>query len=135
MALLAPNAGEREMLKRIVGDTGDNLTLRLYDNDITPAEGDTIGTYSISGGTGYGDTLLTGDSWTIETAAGDTTAATYAQKSFVYTGGDTVYGYYIMGLDSAGDSVVLIAEKFSDGHYTIPSGGGTINITPRIELE
>jgi len=30
------------------------------------------------------------------------------------------------------DSILMWAEKFVDGPYIIPAGGGTIKITPRI---
>jgi hypothetical protein len=139
MALLAPNAGEREMLARIVGShapgAGDTLFLRLFDNDVTPAEGDTMGTVSESDGTGYAAIALLGDSWTISTAGGDTTSATYAQQTFTYTAGDTLYGYYITTFDEGGDSVLFWHEEFSDGPYTIPGGGGTVKVTPRIQLD
>lgn len=140
MALKVTNLGEVELLNRILnpgGDSvGDTLWLRLYDNDITPAEGDTNTTYSESGGTGYGEINLRGDSWTITTEGGDTTHADYAQQTFTYSGGDTCYGYLIVEKAGyGGDSVIVIAERFSDGPYTIPGGGGTIKVTPRIELE
>jgi hypothetical protein len=139
MALLVNNIGEREMLARIVGAhvfaAGDTLFLRLYDGDTTPTEGDTYAKYSESDGTGYAAIALLGDSWTIATAGGDTTAATYAQQTFTYTAGDTLYGYYVTTRDESGDTIILYAERFSDGPYTIPSGGGTVRITPRVELE
>lgn len=136
MALKAVNIGEREILKKIVGDTGDTLWLRLFDNDVTPAEGDTNNTYSESDGSGYTQIGLKGDSWTISTEAGDTTHADYAQQTFTYSGGDTLYGYYVMEKSGyEGDSVVLMAEKFTDGPYTIPGGGGTVKITPKIQLD
>ena len=139
MALLAPNEGEEQMLRYITGNevfaSGDTLKLKLYDNDITPAEGDSFSTYVESTGTGYGDTTLQGDSWTFAIEAGDTVHADYAQQTFTYTGGDTLYGYYITSKDDVGDTIVLWAERFTDGPYTIPGGGGTVKVTPRIELE
>ena len=139
MALLVNDIGEQEMLARIVGKhapgAGDTLVLRLYDADRTPVEGDSISLYSESDGTGYAAVTLEMASWTIGEGAGDTSYATYAQQTFTYTGGDTLYGYYVTTADSAGDTLVYFAEKFSDGPYTIPSGGGTIKITPRIQLD
>jgi len=137
MALKVINEGEREMLNRIVGDTGDTIWLRLFDNNMTPDEADSGDSYTESGGTGYAQIPLYGDSWTIATAAGDTTAATYAEQTFTYSAGDTLYGYYIVeeaGYED-GDSVILIAERFTDGPYTVPGGGGTVKVTPRIQLE
>tara|TARA_Y100000310_G_scaffold343310_2_gene450329 strand:+ start:1324 stop:1767 length:444 start_codon:yes stop_codon:yes gene_type:complete len=147
MALLAGNESEVLMLKRILGDqrsgdtTGDTLFLRLYDNNITPVEGDTWLTYSESDGTGYASVAIPGDTsggpgWTYATGGGDTVSATYAQQTFTYTGGDTIYGYYVSTRDGeTGDTVVLWSERFSDGPYTIPGGGGTIKVTPKVQLD
>jgi hypothetical protein len=140
MALNVNNVAEQEMLLRIVGGTdptsaGDTLMLRLYDADKTPGEGDTFLDYSESDGDGYAAIALLGDSFTIDTGIGDTSYATYAQQTFTYTGGDTLYGYHVTTVNGAGDTILYFAEKFSDGPYTIPSGGGTIKITPRVQLD
>jgi len=147
MALLAGNEGETLMLKRILGDqsigdtTGDSLTLRLYDNNYTPVEGDSWLAFSESDGAGYGAVGIPGDTaggfsgWTYDTAAGDTVSATYAQVTFTYSGGDTLYGYYVTTRDGFGDTTVLWAEEFTDGPYTIPSGGGTVKVTPKVQLD
>ena len=148
MALLAGNQGEELMLKRILGDqgsgdtTGDTLFLRLYDGDTTPTEGDTWLKYSESDGTGYAAIAIPGDTaggsgWTYTTGAapGDTVAATFAQQTFTYSGGDTLYGYYVTSRDALGDTTVLWAEKFTDGPYTIPIGGGTVKVTPKISID
>jgi len=139
MALKATNQGELEMLARIVMKSspgaGDTLMLRLYDNDITPAEGDTFLTMSESDGAGYEAIPMTAASWTISTGGGDTTSATYAQQTFTYSGGDTLYGYYFTTKTEGGDTILYWSERFSDGPYTIPGGGGTVKITPRIQLD
>lgn len=130
MALLVPNVGETEMLKRILNAaTPDNVKLHLYKNNVTPSETDTVSTYTEDDGTGYAAISLTGSNWDTTTTAG---TASYAQQTFTYTAGTTVYGYYVT--DNAG-TTLLWAELFSDGPYTIPSGGGTIKITPTISLE
>jgi len=133
MALLVPYVGEVEMLNRILNhSTPDDVVIHLYTNNATPAPGDTVGSYTQSTGTGYAAITLTGANWTIATNAG-TTSATYAQVTFTYTGPEpTVYGYYVT--NNAG-TVVMWAERFSDGPYAIPSGGGSVKITPKIQLQ
>ena len=42
----------------------------------------------------------------------------------------SVYGYFVT--NNAG-TVLLWAERFTDGPYNLPSGGGSIKITPSIE--
>jgi hypothetical protein len=143
MALLAPNKGEVEILSRMVGKhapgEGDTLRLKLWKTKVGDSmrEGDTWIDFTVCTAAGYGDTLLIGDTgtghWTISTT-GDSSNAVYAQKTFTFTAGDSARGYFVTSKTSAGDTVVLWGEKFTDGPYTIPSGGGTIKVTPRISL-
>ncbi len=128
MALLVPNVGEEEMLKRIVGEATGDLTLHLYSSATTPAEGDTEATYTEVSGFGYAEKVLDGV-WSI--TPGEPTEATYPEYEFILTSGTaTIEGYYVT--DSG--TILLWAEKFTDGPYTIPAGGGSIFITPKIQL-
>jgi hypothetical protein len=135
MALLVPNEGEIELLKRMLNFTGSavpNVVLRLYTNNISPAEGDVVASYTQSTGTGYTHIVLTGSSWTVNSPAGTTTAE-YAQQTFTYTGAEAnIYGYYVTNTHPG--TIVLWAERFTDGPYSIPAGGGSVKITPKIEL-
>jgi hypothetical protein len=133
MALLVPDVGEQEMLGRILNkNTPYDVKLHLYTNNKTPAEGDTAGDYSESSGTGYGAITLANADWSITTTTGTTTAE-HSQVTFTYTGAEPeIYGYYVTD-GNAG--TLLWAERFSDGPYAIPSGGGSVKITPKIELE
>lgn len=128
MALLVPNVGETEMLDRIlnVSASGD-VKLHLYSDNVTPAEADTVASYTLV--TDPAAITLTGASWDTTTTAG---TASYAQQTFTYTGAGTAYGYVVT--NSAG-TTLLWAERFTDGPYEIPSGGGTIKITPQISLD
>ena len=127
MALLVPNVGEDEMLERIVNGT-DKLNLHLYSDEITPVEASTTASFTECTGSGYALKALTA-TWTV---AGDPTEASYAQQSFDFTGSQTVHGYY---LTNSGNSILMWAEKFTDGPYNIPSGGGSVKITPKIQLD
>lgn len=126
MALLVPNVGETEMLQRILNG-GDNCKIHLYSDNITPAEADTVASYTLV--TDPAAITLTGASWDTSSVAGE---ASYAQQTFTYTGAGTAYGYVVT--DNAG-TTLLWAERFTDGPYEIPSGGGTIKITPKIQLD
>lgn len=47
MALLVPNVGEGRALKAILNNTApENLVLKLFSSNTTPAEGDTHLTYT-----------------------------------------------------------------------------------------
>ncbi len=134
MALLVPDQGEVELLSRMLNKNSPaDVVLKLYTNNRTPAEGDDTSSYTESTGTGYGDISLTGASWSVATATGTTTAE-YAQQTFTYTGAEAnIYGYYVTDLTA--ETIVLWAEIFSDGPYSIPAGGGSVKITPKIELD
>jgi len=127
MALLVPNVGEEEMLERILNGT-DKCVLHLYQVDKTPAEADVATGYTEVNTGGYAAITLSSQ-WTI---SGDPTEASYTQVSFDFTGAATVYGYYVTSNDN---SILLWAERFSDGPYNIPSGGGSVKITPKIQLD
>ena len=134
MALLTPNVGETELLARMLNKsaTGD-VKIQLYQKrtldsgDTSPAEADTISTYTLI--TDPAAITLTGASWDTTSVAG---TASYAQQTFTFTTGAVVNGYVVT--NSAG-TTLLWAEKFTDGPYTIPSGGGTIKLTPSISLD
>jgi len=127
MALLVPNVGESEMLERILNGA-DDLVLHLFEVDHTPVEADVVTSYDEVSTGGYASIALTSP-WTI---SGDPTEGAYPQVSFDFTGAATVYGYYVTNGDN---SILLWAERFSDGPYNIPSGGGSVKITPKIQLD
>ena len=136
MAGLLTNVGEEQMLKLICNKSGVTLrdmSLRLFQNDYTPVEGSVVGNFTVATFTGYASiTLATGD-WTI--TPGAPTAAACGQKTFTSSAGSQnqpIYGYYLV---TATDEIVIAAERFSDGPYTIVNNGDTIKVTPNITLE
>lgn len=132
MALLVPNVGETELLSRMLNKsaTGD-VVLRLYTNSKTPAEADTVASYTEASGSGYAAKTLTGASWTVADIGGGVIEASYAQQSFDLSGAMTCYGYYVT--NGAG-TTLLWAELFTDGPYVIPAGGGSVRVTAKIQL-
>jgi hypothetical protein len=135
MALLVPNEGESTMLNVMLGkSSSENLTLKLFTNNVTPGETDTSATYTEASGNGYAAITLTAANWTVTQGSGSpgATHADYTQQTFTFTGGPvSVYGYYIVGVTS---TKVYWAEAFA-AVANIPAGGGTIKITPTINLD
>jgi hypothetical protein len=135
MALLVPNVGEGRMLKAIVNHTApENLRLRLFQSNTTPAEGHTAASYTEATFTGYPATglLLTGASWTI--TEGDPSYATYAQQPFDSSAdqaSQSIYGYYVTQTTSG---ILMWAEVFGGGPYNIVNNGDSIKVTPYLEL-
>jgi hypothetical protein len=109
-----------------------NVELRLYTNNLTPAYTDDVSSYTESSAAGYAGITLTGSQWTVATSSG-TTVANYAQQTFSYTTSDSVYGYFVTRI---GKNQVLWSERFSGAvPFNIPTGGGTVSITPRVTLQ
>jgi hypothetical protein len=158
MALEVGDRADREILYRMIGTSvagsntgcnGDTFTLRLYKGRGTLTKSDSKAYFIQATGTGYAYIVLTPTSWTINTlnpGTQDTTMASYAQQTFTFSGSDSIAGYMVWcvrartsGTSSptaptagVSDSILMWAEKFSDGPYSIPGGGGTIKVTPRL---
>ena len=134
MAIVVPDGGEVLALGFLVNKTvPENLVLCLYQNNITPAEADTVATYTAATFTGYAQLTLTGASWVI--TGGAPSSAAYAQQTFTSTAGaqnQSIYGYFLKRL-TTGD--LVYAERFSDGPYTIVNNGDNIKVTPTITAD
>jgi hypothetical protein len=138
MSLVVPNDSDVLMLKYIVNNlaqdggsppSGGQRLLRLFTNNLTPGKSTTIANINEATATGYSPITLTGTSWTVTSSAG-TNSAVYNQQTFTFTTGSSVYGYYITTI--AGD--LLWLERFSVAPFVLPSGGGEIAITPKLNL-
>jgi hypothetical protein len=128
------NGSKAIILANAVNKTApQNLTLRLFRNNITPADGDNVNAsgYTEATFTGYTSIALTGASWAITTA--EPSIASYAQQTFTSTADQTAqlqYGYYVTRADGS----LMFAERFSDGPYSIASNGQTVKVTPNFSL-
>lgn len=133
MPLLVPNNGEGDGLQYFVNKaTPENLVLRLYTNNITPAETDTAATYTEASGSGYGALTLTGASWG-SPVEGAPTSIAYAEQTFTFSGAlGNVYGYYMTRSTSGR---IALAERFTSAPFNITTSGDQIKITPAITLD
>lgn len=134
MALVLTDVGADELLKIVFNNdratAGNNLTLRLFVNNVTPAQ--TGISYTEAAGGGYSAITLTMGSWTV-TTGNDPSDAVYAQQTFTFTGAlttnPTVYGYYV----TDADGVIMWAEKFTTS-FTPADNGDNIKITPKFQI-
>lgn len=128
MSLVLVNGGESIMLQYLTNKiaSSQDLVLRLYTNDKTPAETDVVGDYTEATGSGYSAITLTGASWTVSGTA--PTSIGYAQQTFTFTGAlGNVYGYYVT---RASGGELLWAERFAGAPFNIANNGDQIKITP-----
>lgn len=131
MALTVPNEGEGRMLRLITNNVaGEDLTLKLFTNNITPAETDTVLTYTEAAGDGYAAVPMAGANWTF--TEGDPSHADYVQQTFTFLGGGiSYYGYMVV---SAVANKLMWAERFVGAPYVSNNNGDQIKVTPRFEL-
>jgi hypothetical protein len=133
MTLLVPNNGEGDALEYFVNRAApQNLVLRLYTNNITPAETDTAATYTEAAGNGYGSINLAGATWGAPSEGAPSSIA-YPQQTYTFTGAlGNVYGYFCTRATSGR---IAVAERFSDGPYNIVNNGDQVKVTPQITAD
>ena len=134
MALLVTNEGEVIALKALLNHTaGQNLVLKLFKSNTTPAEADTAGTYTEADFTGYSAITLTGSSWTV--TPGAPSSASYAQQTFTSSADQSaqnVYGYFLVQTSSG---TLVYAERFTGAPFVIQNNGDNIKVTPTITAD
>lgn len=129
MALNVPDVGENLILEMIVNKTAaQNLSLRLYKNNITPSDTDTAATYTEATFGGYAAITLTGANWN---AAASGSIAYNTQQTFTCNAvaTDDIYGYYVTQVTSG---TLLYSERDGAAPFAVRNSGDNIKITPTI---
>ena len=126
---MVPQLGTKRILDFLIANT---LTLKLYSNNVTPADTDIAASYTETTGGGYASKSLTQANWTVLVA--NPSSATYnTVQTWTFTGavGGTgiVYGYYV--IDSGGN--LIFSERFATS--VTPANGTVINVTPAITAD
>jgi hypothetical protein len=131
MAVVFTNAAEQVALENFINKTApENLVLRLYSDNQTPAKTDVVGDYTEVSGNGYLAVTLTPNNFVM--TPGDPSSAAYPQVTFAFTGAaGNVYGYYVTRA-STGD--LMFANRFSNAPINIANNGDEIRITLTITL-
>jgi len=131
MGLLVPSIGERtigQYFTNFVAPT--DVKYHLYTNNHNPAAGDTVLSYTECTDVNYAAVTLTGANWVWATAGGVTTG-TYAQQTFNFAAGNSIFGYYVT--DNA-NVTLLWAEAFGGGPIVYGTLGGQLLLTPSITV-
>lgn len=132
MPLVVSNAGEIELLNKMLRNTSDteNYILKLYRNNYTPTATSSVSDFTSAIFTNYSDKTLARTSWTAATTVAGKAQSSYSQQSWTCGAtGDTVYGYYVVGQTSG---VLLWAEKFSIARPL--ANTDILNLTPVFTL-
>lgn len=129
MPLNVPDVGENAILEMITNKTApQNPVLRLFQNNITPADSDTAATYTESTFPGYSAITLTGASWS---AASGGSISYGSQQTFTCSGSasQNVFGYYIT---QASSGILLWSERDASAPFAIANSGDAVKLTPVI---
>ena len=129
MALNVPDVGENVALEALVNKTApQNQTLKLFQNNITPADTDTAVTYTEATFGGYAAISLTGASWNAASAGSITYSA---QQTFTANGvsSNSIYGYYVV---QAVSGILMWSERDASAPFVMANNGDKIQLTPTI---
>lgn len=127
MSLIVPDEGEVRLLDMLTNAVGmSSVRLRLFKNNLTPAQGTVYSDFTEATFSGYASaTPAFGAAATVSHKGTITDAAS---RSFTHNGGatsNTIYGYYVV---DTGTSKVLWAERFSPSQ-ALANFGDKITIT------
>ena len=134
MALVIANQAEAIFLANALKkETGEDVDIRLYSNDITPVATNTEAAFTEVSGGGYAAQQLTPSTWGI-TGTNPTTASYGSTISFTFTGapstnGGYVYGYYATARSGGNAGKLLWADRFTNSPIIIANNGDEIRIT------
>ena len=135
MALKTPNAGELELLDKMLKDalsTNESYVLKLYKNNYTPVDASTGGSFTEADFTSYVAKTLTRALWNAAVTVGGKAESSYGSGPLSWTcgaSGNTVYGYYVIGATSG---TVLWAELFATSR--VLAQDDVLNLTPKFTL-
>jgi hypothetical protein len=133
MPLLVPDVGENLILAMIVNKTApQDLVLKLYSSNTTPAETDTAVTYTEATFSGYSAIPLTGATWGSPSAGSITYSS---QQTFTHNGGgvsNSIYGYFVVQSVSG---TLLYAERDGSAPFTLTNNGDNVKITPTLSAD
>jgi hypothetical protein len=132
MTLVVPNTSEIIIMENFLNVAApQDLVLKLYSSNTTPAETSTAADFTETTGGGYSDAALVAGNWTI--TGGGPTSAAYPEIVFSFDGAaGNVYGYYVVQSVSGN---LLWAEQFAGAPLNIQNNGDEIRITLQITLE
>lgn len=132
MPLLIPSASENKLLEFLLGySTPGDQTLKLYVNDVVPADADIAATYTEMSTHGYAAKALAKAAWVVAQNGGVGEGSQAAQTwTFTAAAAATVYGYFVV--DST-TGLLLWAERFTNAKV-IQNAGDQIIITPKFTL-
>lgn len=118
--------------------SAENLSFRLFQNNVTPAETDTAATYTVASFTGYSNQTLTSSqsssTWATPTTTGGVTSSVYGASPITWTAtsDQSVYGIYVLFATSG---ILAFAEGFGGAKSLTGANSDQIIVTPKMQLD
>jgi hypothetical protein len=133
--IVVPDIAELELLSKILKD--EDAILNLYKNNYIPNEDSLLSSFTVADFDGYVSKTLVKTNWSVPTSeypgvpCNDNEAVSrYAEQSWTCgIAGNTVYGYYVVGVTSA---VLLWADSFAVAK--VLEEGDILRIIPKLQL-
>lgn len=129
MAMVICNGGKVRLMAALIA-TLNTYVLRLYKNNHTPVDTDTVADYTEANFTGYSSIPL--NAWGTAFLNGSNKGQTeMSTQFFTQTGTGTtcdVYGYYVT--DGSGN--LIWAELNPDGVFHMVNTGSVYEVTPKL---
>jgi hypothetical protein len=114
MALIVPDEGEIELLKKLLILTTDTETysVKLFQNNYIPSSSTTAADFTEADFDGYAPVTLNRSDWSTPTIdiSSDALSTAPSQSWTCGTFGNTIFGYYVLGSTSG---KVLWSERLS----------------------
>ncbi len=133
--LLMPDEGVTLLLSKMLKDalaTGEDYTLKLYQNNYTPVNSSTATSFTEATFGGYLPKTLVRATWQAPTIVSGIASSAYGSTPQTWTvtsAPQTIYGYYVLGATSG---KVLWAERFSTSRAL--TVGDELDLTPVFTL-
>jgi hypothetical protein len=134
VTILIQNNAEGDALEYYVNRAApQNLVLRLFENNVTPAETDVAASYTEATFAGYASVNLAGATWGAPSEGAPSSIA-YPQQIFTSTGvqNKNVYGYYYT---RAASGRIAGAERDPAAPFNILNVGDQYKVTPQITAD
>lgn len=134
MALVTPNAGELELLDKMLKDalsSDEDYILKLFQNDYTPDQATVVGSLTEANFTNYAAVTLTRAGWNDAVTVSNKAESSYGSVPQSWTcgsSGNTIYGYYVCNPSDT----VLWAERFATSR--VLADGDILNLQPKFTL-
>jgi hypothetical protein len=114
----------------LIADDIEGLSLRLFQNNITPADDDVTGDYTVATFSGYANSTV--PAFGAAVPDGADAVATATSVVFLHNGGgvsNDIYGYYVVD----GGGLLVYADRFAGAPVNIGPGEAYV-VVPVIRL-